>query len=131
MITIDYELKRLGKYIPLICHVCDTYSVEAKLMIGIAILENMNRPGWIRYFERILPTTLVKFDSFGLMQVRSNHYVNDVESINMAVRIVSKINKKIKDIDAVGQQYNGSIEYGKCLKYIVSLLSGYNFDFKI
>lgn len=114
--NIKTELKAIKKFIPIITEQSYKYSVDKNVLLSIAILENINRPFWVRMWEK----TVCKFlpiKTFGLMQVLSEKYVDDKESIEIATRHISKLNYK-NNLIRLGELYNGSKEYGKCLDYI-------------
>lgn len=84
-------------------------------MLGIAIIENINRPWWIRKLEKLSNNR-----TYGLMQVKSINPLTDEQSIIIAAKKISKI--KQLDVIEIGKLFNGCNDYGVCLKYIVDEL---------
>ena len=116
--NIKSELKAIKKFIPIIDEQSCKYNVDRNALLSIAILENINRPLWIRMWEKIV-SKFLSVKTFGLMQVSSEKYVDDKESIEIATKYISKLNYK-NNLIRLGELYNGSKEYGKCLNYIYS-----------
>ena len=66
------------------------------LLFSIMIFEDMNRPKWLRFLEKIF-FGLGFVQSSGIMQVKSSHLLNDEESINEAEKIILRIYQNSKD----------------------------------
>lgn len=111
------QLRKISKYIPDINTQSRKYKVDEKILLSIAILENINRPWWVRLGE-MLTYKFFPIKTFGLMQVSSQRYVDDFESIGIAAKYVSSLGLDKDNIVMVGKMYNGSFEYGRCLKII-------------
>lgn len=104
-------------------NVAKLYDVDPKLLLSIAILEDLNRPFWFRVLEHLLyKSGIYKPRTFGLMQTSSPRPINDKESIEHAALLIKKISKESKDIKMIGIKYNGSVEYGKCLSFLYNNL---------
>lgn len=96
----------------------EEYDVDKNLLISIAILENINRPAWVRMLERISQRVTRRAYTVGLMQVNSVKHMSNEQSIDLAAQMLSNYNTS--NPLKVGELYNGSREYGKCLKYVMS-----------
>jgi hypothetical protein len=117
---IHNQLKSISKYFPLIEKESKKFGIENKMLLGIAILEDINRPRWIRIFEKVM-CKFIPIRTFGLMQMKSTVYLDDQTSIKLAAKFISNLNYD-NDPIKLGEQYNGSREYGVCLAYILSEL---------
>jgi len=62
----------------------DEFSADRSLVRSIMIVENLQRPPWIRRLERI-KGRIVKPGSYGIMQMTASHPLSDRESIRLAV----------------------------------------------
>jgi len=91
---------------------------DYKLVLAVCIVENMQRPKWIRFIER-LKSLIIKEGSYGIMQVKSGKYIDDKTSIKIAIKKYFKITKYIKEL-----------ECGKIRKEIISVVMKYNPDQK-
>lgn len=116
---IENQIKSLNKHMPAIKKASEKFAVDEKLLLSIAILENINRPSWLRFFEKLIPNYIFAFRSYGLMQVKSDTYLNDKESIFLAAKLLSVLDHN-NDPFKLGKLYNGSNEYGICLNYVYS-----------
>jgi len=115
--NIKNELSKLGQHIDLILYCAATQKIDPLVLLSIALLENVNRPFWVRKIEYFFYFTgLVKIQTFGLMQIRSKIPISDEESIEIAAKYVHQIGSN--DIYKIGNTYNGSNEYAKCLNYV-------------
>lgn len=56
---------------------------SGKAFRSVAIAENVNRPAWVRRFERLL---LRRNGSYGLMQVHSKRPISDEESVSRFIK---------------------------------------------
>lgn len=61
------------------------HSAKRDLVLAIAVVENIQRPSWLRSVERWL-APIKGEGTYGLMQVRSGKFISDKESIKAAVR---------------------------------------------
>jgi hypothetical protein len=60
------------------------FKANDRLVKAICIVENIQRPSWIRQLERV-KSFLFKEGTYGIMQVKSNAYITDEESIKIAI----------------------------------------------
>jgi hypothetical protein len=65
---------------------CEKYKAKKELVMAICITENIERPSWVRKLERI-KSLVFKPGTYGIMQVASNKYINDLDSIDKAVEL--------------------------------------------
>ena len=56
------------------------------LVYAIMIYENYNRPKLLRKYDEIKYNIFSKKGKFGIMQINSNEYINDIESINLTIK---------------------------------------------
>lgn len=117
---IQSEIKSIKKFIPTIIQQSKRCSIDRDILLSIAILENINRPSWLRIWEKYLHL-IIRIKTYGLMQVSSKDYIDDYESIELAAEYISKSNYR-NDIKALGKLYNGSEEYGICLEFVFNEL---------
>lgn len=61
------------------------YNADEYLARAICIVENLQRPFWMRTLERVKSFFLPR-GTYGIMQVSSDKYVSDKESISIAIR---------------------------------------------
>ena len=64
--------------------VCEKYKAKKELVLAICITENIQRPSWVRKVEKI-KSIIFKSGTYGIMQVASEKYVNDLASVDKAV----------------------------------------------
>lgn len=102
------------------------------LLFSIMIVEDRNRPFLIRKFENIIHKTILlnRPMTVGIMQVKSNSYLSDQQSIIEAIKIIiSVINEYESDPNIVAfdnysifcrvcEKYNSSYEYQSEVDYI-------------
>ena len=82
---VRYSRENLGaELVALTREVASAESADEDLAEAILLVENLQRPKWIRYLERGLGRIL-KFGTYGVMQVRSKAPISDEESIRLAV----------------------------------------------
>lgn len=62
----------------------DRHGADPELVKAILIVENLQRPRWIRSIERVAGRAL-PIGTYGVMQVRSDQPISDEESIEVAV----------------------------------------------
>lgn len=125
--NIQTELNSIKKFLPSLIKQSKANRLDSKILISIAILENINRPSWIRILERIF-SNFVKIKTYGLMQVSSSKYLSDEESIKTVINKIAKLNYK-NNLLKLGKLYNGDKEYGKCLNFIFNELNELNINF--
>lgn len=61
------------------------YEADPDLVRAVLLVENLQRPGWIRWIERVFGRVL-GVGTYGIMQVKSDGPISDAESIELAVR---------------------------------------------
>lgn len=122
---IQLEFFSIKKFLPTIRKYGKKYNIDCNILIAIAILENINRPGWVRLVEKIDFQLFKSAKTFGLMQCYSHDFINDKESIKLAAQFISKL-KYRGNVLLLGKLYNGSKEYGICLKYVLDELEDIN-----
>lgn len=66
-------------------HTAARYSAEPLLVEAIMIVEDAQRPGWVRWLERVRGKVQPS-GSYGVMQVRASSPLTDAESIEVACR---------------------------------------------
>lgn len=101
------------------------------LVQAICIVENIQRPKWIRVFEDI-KSWLRLVGTYGIMQVKSNHPISDKESIDIALREHLKNTLKIKNIDNLKKHieiYNSSEEYKELVIQAMFYLDPYSTEY--
>lgn len=98
------------------------HGIDPKILLSIAILEDMNRPYWFRILERLLYKIGFNIKTSGLMQVASPYPVTDEESIDISAKLVRSLTERSRGVEELGTKYNGSSEYGKCLSWIYNNL---------
>ena len=92
------------------------HGADPNLVKAILLVENMQRPRWIRSIERAVGQWL-PIGTYGVMQVRSDAPISDVESIDRAVttRLVGATVPKTSDghddyraLQRIVRRYNGN-----------------------
>lgn len=88
------------------------YNANEKLVKAICIVENIQRPAWIRKLERI-KSFINKEGTYGIMQIKSSHYVTDEESIKMAIEKFFKntSHKEWEELKDIVSEYNSDERY--------------------
>ncbi len=71
-----------------------SYNANQYLIESIAIVENLQRPKWLRRFEW-LKSWFIKEGTYGIMQVYGNSYISDIDSVKLAT---DKFFKDSKDM---------------------------------
>lgn len=102
---------------------CKEKMADVRLVLAICVVENIQRPSWVRKLERI-KSFVFKKGSYGIMQVQSKKYLNDKESVKLAVdnyfaghpnyrpdsldirRLVERYNKDERYVDLVLHAYH-------------------------
>lgn len=125
--NVQRELNSIKRFLPSLIKQSKVNRLDSKILVSIAILENINRPSWIRILERIF-SNFLKIKTYGLMQVSSSKYLSDEESIKIATNKIAKLNYK-NNLLKLGKLYNGDKEYGKCLNFIFNELNELNINF--
>lgn len=100
------------------------------LLYAIMIFENFNRVRIVRWLERI-KIMMGRTATTGIMQVKSDKYLSDEESIQLAYKIIESDiageDQLITDeqIRSYAWQYNPSDDYAQSVEFIYSLLKEY------
>ena len=108
-------VERIKKYRKVIKRTARKYKADEDLILAIAAFENIQRPSYIRFFERLL-CFLFKIEmSQGVMQVKSKTRISDIKSIEIAISKYFRNTKNKKTL--LGADFN---------EEIVGLLKKYN-----
>lgn len=89
------------------------HSANATLVKAVCLVENLQRPKWLRQIENI-KAFLKRDGTYGIMQVRVNKYINDKESIEIAISKWFKNTKTINsvhEIEKIAKTYNNDPKY--------------------
>jgi len=110
-----------SKYDKTISEECSNYFF-IQVVYAIMIYENFNRPKIVRWIENIHFWITKKPHTLGIMQVTSSKWINDEQSISLA------INKIISDCDSIIQEFaKNNVSFS--LNTIVETIAGkYNKD---
>jgi len=116
-----YLVKRFsnlkGKYSELVEKLSLNKEIEI-LTYAIAIHENFNRPRIVRFFENIKGIVRPR-GTYGIMQVKSDRPVTDLNSIEIGIRLLNDLYEKVS---AITNQRKGQKEE---LKYREKYLESY------
>jgi hypothetical protein len=91
---------------------CVKFHAKKDIVMAVCITENIQRPLWVRKLEMI-KSIFFKSGTYGIMQVQSKKYINDFESLDLAVE------KHFKDTETIVSDDE-----------LTSLFSKYNNDSK-
>ncbi len=91
--------------------VCEKHQAKKELVMAVCITENIQRPSWVRSLEKI-KSYIFKSGTYGIMQVKSDKYINDLQSIDIAIE----------------KYFKGSIHTSFSSDELKKLLSRYNSD---
>ena len=99
------------------------------LVYAIMIFEDYNRPWFIRLLEYV-KFFYTKEATLGIMQVKTKKFINNVESIQLAIEKIKKAysEKKIDDFEGIRyviRDYNNSRNYVDEVQYIYLCLEDY------
>lgn len=92
---------------------CHEKGANLILVKAISIVENIQRPKWIRKFE-FIPATLHLTGTYGIMQVRANKRISDIDSVTIAVDKYFSNTENLRDNESLSskiREYNPSKEY--------------------
>lgn len=125
-----YEQLRLmqNKFGEAVCTTAEANKIDAWLMYAILIYENLNRPPFIRFFERLLVRLTHMPLTVGVAQVRSNVPLSDVESIRMMGALLYQYDCEAREsasdpesiLDSILHSYNADSDYINNVKLIYS-----------
>lgn len=96
-ISLQYE-RLQKKYYGIVHEKCNNEFMEA-VIFAIMIYENFNRPKIVRMTENISFCLTRKAHTLGIMQIKTDKYINDIESIELAIKYVFD---SIRDISTDG-----------------------------
>lgn len=106
------------KYGDVISADCDTL-VDEGLVYSIMIMENYNRPPFIRLIEDVKFCITHKKMSLGLMQVKTIEYIGDKESVRRAIGIiVGKRKEYIRQVRLLSKEH-----YKKSLSSLIEYVA--------
>jgi len=61
------------------------FHADKAIVLAVAIVENIQRPKWFRFLERI-KSLIIRRGTYGIMQVTSTKPLNDKKSVDLAVK---------------------------------------------
>jgi hypothetical protein len=109
--------KSLKSISPDILNLIDKYCISnnanAVLAKAICIVENIQRPKWIRMIENI-KAILGLHGTYGIMQVKTNKFISDEESVRLAIATHLQESNIVRTTDMLRyyiNKYNSSEEY--------------------
>lgn len=88
-------------------------NANATLLKAICIVENIQRPKWVRFLER-LKSYVWKKGTYGIMQFYSTKYLSDKESISLAVTAYFANTAEVKyeeNLRELIKRYNNNPDY--------------------
>ncbi|MCU0641068.1 MAG: hypothetical protein MUC35_03145 [Candidatus Margulisbacteria bacterium] len=112
------------KIFALIDKLADKANANPNLIKAVAVTENLQRPAWFRLIEQIM-SWFSKKGTYGIMQVQSDRYLTDEESIEIAINkyFVNTKNASNEEIEAILTKYNPSTTYQdivlKTMRYLL------------
>lgn len=124
---ISESMRRIDpQLLSLADEVAARHEAEANLIRALLLVENLQRPRWIRAIERLAGRRL-PVGTYGIMQVRSDAPVSDAESIERAVSTklagakVPKSSRGFPDGEALRRQvrsYNGNERFVELVEMV-------------
>lgn len=66
------------------------YSINPLISLSICIVENIQRPKWLRKLEKF-KSNFIKEGTYGIMQIKSKKYITDSESVKLFMKSISRI----------------------------------------
>ncbi len=127
----DSHQKISAKLISCIHEQSEKYSANERLVLAVCIVENLQRPLWVRNIEKA-KSFFSKPGSYGIMQTNSDHYINDEESIKKAVeRYFANSKHEYMDISTIERwvkKYNGGNTYAELVKAAYNYLPGDDYE---
>lgn len=104
-----------AKLLDYIKKTADENSADEKLILAICIAENLQRPKWFRLTEKMSWLVLRQRGTYGIMQVTSDKYLSDEESIVLSVQKyfsnTKEINQDYSTLEGVISGYNSDPNY--------------------
>lgn len=89
------------------------HNAKAILVKAICLVENIQRPKWVRNIENLKAKLKIE-GTYGIMQVSNNHYISDIESIEIAVEKWFKYTSPITANESIKNyisKYNADTRY--------------------
>ena len=117
------------RYDQVIRGACKSEDCSRKLLYAVLIYENMNRPEYIRAFERIVVSLTKRRMTIGIAQVSTTKPISDEDSIKRAAKILKGSQKIEDDLNGLYGIQKSQCCYKreqKTLKKIGDVLSVYN-----
>lgn len=112
--VFDKSLKNISpELLNFIDQACVAHNANPVLVKAICIVENIQRPKWVRTFENF-KARLGLTGTYGIMQVRSKKKISDKESVDIAVEEYLKDTRYTKNTEALKlhiNKYNSSEKY--------------------
>lgn len=134
-VKVENSFKMIKQYHEHIVNAAIKNNIDPRLLISIAVLENINRPPWIRNMEKFLwKLKILRSGTVGVMQVKSKKFLSNEESIDNSAIILANIVKEMegkgfslekgmqKYLIQVGNAYQGTEEYGKVLDDVFTVV---------
>ncbi len=99
------------------------HNANENLAMAICIVENLQRPSWVRFLEKVKSFFLPR-GTYGIMQVSSSGYISDKESVAIAIRDYLKDTKDeaLDDLQDVVKKYNSDDRYVDMVLEVYRLL---------
>lgn len=97
----------------MINYVSTKFNANPILLKAICIIENIQRPKWVRKIENI-KSFLRQTGTYGIMQVKSSRPISDLESIEIAAENFFINTVDMKSYESIVQKitnYNDSVQY--------------------
>ncbi len=106
--SIDKEIiEHINQY-------CQKNSASKRLVKSICIAENIQRPKWIRKLEKV-KSLIFRSGSYGIMQVQSDKWISDKESVEKAIVEYFKYSNSVyldySVVEMFVKKYNPSEQY--------------------
>lgn len=105
--------------------IADENNADEKLILAICITENLQRPAWFRFLEKMYWLVFRRKGTYGIMQVTSSKYLSDEESIALSVKEylsnTKRINQDYSSIEEAASNYN------KDLSYVATVMEAYSY----
>mgnify|MGYP001588862971 CR=1 FL=1 len=109
----DQSFKKLSpRLIKFIEEYCVEKMADKNLVLAICIVENIQRPSWLRKVEGI-KSIIFRRGSYGIMQVQSDKLLNDEQSVKKAIDDFFAYNPHldILSIKHLTEKYNNDPRY--------------------
>lgn len=133
----SYVAAKLNKlypeYISIVRDITSNQNV-INIIFSIMIVEDFNRPKFIRFFEHIFPAF---FKTKGIMQITEPGHISNADSVRLAsIRIKNIYDSLIDDdkhnidysINKIAKDYNNNKDYPIMVSEIYNIIKDYNFQ---